>query len=814
MDASTLNLKNLFEPDRRYLVPLFQRPYVWDAEKQWKPLWEDVRALAERLEVPGEVRPHFLGAIVLDQIRQPTSRVEARLVIDGQQRLTTLQLLLEAASDVCRTRGWDKYHRAFLKLTRNEDPLSEEPDDAFKVWPTNADQKAFRRVMAAESPDGLKAEPGNDGTVLASAIAQAYFYFSAAISDWLPATDPASTDRIHLLYTALREKLRMVVIDLADKDDPQLIFETLNARGTPLLPADLVKNHLFHLARRADRSVEVLHDKYWKHFDEEAAYWRQEVVAGRVKRPRIDLFLQHYVAMQTAKEVQVAHLYSEFQDYLKTYDREPEEELASIARYSEVFRSFDEYDRRNRIGVFLSRLEDLEVTTAHPLLLCLFSLKLEQEDLEAAVVAIESFIVRRLVCHLTTKGYNKLFLDVLRTIQNERQDVASALKRALLSASGDTARWPSDRELEEAWHTVPIYLTQARRRTRMILEALEVEIRGPKTERISLPKNLTIEHIMPQSWQEHWPLGPVENLVEARENRDRLLHTIGNLTLLTEALNPATSNGDWTTKRAKIQHDSILVLNNRVAEKDTWDEGRIRSRAADLLALARRLWPRPDSPVDDQFVLGTYEGLGRRLMAETSADADPVATSSVACPIPQCPFVFKKGVMGWDGHIAELAKHPVWHPEITDKAARRAVFRMEFPEFPVADAGDGVVDRVFWERRADPRALAVVEELEQLLSRSGMPPRVAYARHYIAFGGPKQHYCWLRPQRQAAYCSIHLRVEKSRRSELCARLGAVGIKVSPNEKSSPRIELTADDVTGNGALLQELFELAFRHTNT
>ena len=483
MDASPLNLKQLFEPDRRYLVPMFQRPYVWTAEAQWKPLWEDVRAVAERLERSGlDVRPHFLGAIVLDHVRQPVSRVEARLLVDGQQRLTTLQILLEAASDMCLQRGWEKYHRAFVKLTRNEDPLSDDPDDVYKVWPTNVDREAFRGVMSAASAEALRSDFSLGRIALESPIAQAYLFFTSAMREWLLEGDPTCEERVGHLYSAVRLKLCVVVIDLGEKDEPQLIFETLNARGTPLLPADLIKNHLFHAAQHQNLSVEGLHRLYWRHFDEEAAYWRTEIAAGRVRRSRIDLFLQHYLAMQTGEEVQVAHLYADFGDYLKVCGRSVEEELKSLARYSKVFRSFDEYEPSSRIGVFFSRLEDLETTTAHPLLLHLFGLNLPQSDIEAAAIAIESFLMRRLACHLTTKNYNRLFLEVLQAIRSERSDVAEGLRQQLLrpgakaSAGPATAssvtrgsRCPSTRCRRgdgRAWCSRPSSWRSARRRPR------------------------------------------------------------------------------------------------------------------------------------------------------------------------------------------------------------------------------------------------------------------------------------------------------------------------------------------------------------
>jgi hypothetical protein len=810
MDVTIGTLKKIFEPDRRHVVPMFQRPYVWGAELQWKPLWDDVINVAERIQRKEEVRPHFLGAIVLEQVKQPISKVETRLVVDGQQRLTTLQLLLEAASDLCRARGWDKYHRAFFKLTRNEDPLSTDRDDVYKVWPTNADQEAFRTVMDARSADTLRKTPL--GKANTSAIANAYLFFSDAISLWLEEGGGNGEQQVEHLYTALREKLHIVVIDLGDADDPQMIFETLNARGTPLLPADLIKNTLFYRARQASAGVERLHQLHWKHLDDGASYWRTEVAAGRVRRSRIDLFLQHFLAMESGDEVPVGHLYAAFRGYLGRSSRTVEEHLEALAKYSRVFRRFDEFDRRSRVGMFLSRLEDLEVTTAHPLLLHLFSLELSAGDLEACVIAVESFLVRRLVCHLTTKNYNRLFLDALNAVKNSGGDVPGALRQHLLSGTGDSVKWPSDREVGDAWLVMPTYRIQARRRTRMLLEALELASRGPKQEAVDLQRKLTIEHLLPQDWREHWPLEPGADPIQAGADRDRILHTIGNLTLLTKALNPSASNGPWSHKRQKIQ-ESLLMLNKQVVDIPAWNEEAIRTRGSRLLALALELWPRPSQPDSRDVVTTSYLAVGSALMGvPPEVETEGSTARRIGCPIPGCGYAFKNATLGWDGHVGQLKKHPEWHPDIQSPAERRRLFREEFPQFGAEDPGTATVGREYWERKADPRALAVVDECARLIEAAGLTVRWSHAKGYIALGGARQQFAWFRPQRTGPKCRVKIKTEADRRDDHLMRLQASGLRLGRSSGSSFRVHLVTGDVTRHAALLQELLESAFRRS--
>ncbi len=191
MDAGTVSIRSVFGQDRRLVVPLFQRPYVWTQSLQWEALWEDIRGVAERQEQGLKVRPHFLGAIVLDQQPGPLGKLETRLIIDGQQRLTTIQIILEACVDVCNSLGLDRHQRAFIKLTRNDDPMNSDPDEEFKVWPTQVDRDAFRAVMRSESVEqvgaGLKKRELR--SIRKHPIFLGYQYFYTEILSWVRAAE-------------------------------------------------------------------------------------------------------------------------------------------------------------------------------------------------------------------------------------------------------------------------------------------------------------------------------------------------------------------------------------------------------------------------------------------------------------------------------------------------------------------------------------------------------------------------------------------------------------------------------------------------
>jgi Protein of unknown function DUF262 len=419
MLTGTLSIRDLFDKNVHHLVPLFQRPYVWEEEEQWEPLWADVRRLAEALIKREPVRAHFLGASVHEKKDVPPGQMETRVVIDGQQRLTTLQLLLQAFEDVVAEREFESWRQALHNLTRNNHPPRQRPQQDFKIWPTNADRDDFRRTLEAGSPAALRGSYGarsNAGSV-GRQIPDAYLYFFGVIDEWL-GHDQDCEARLAALYGALYENVRLVVIDLDEKDDAQLIFETLNARGTPLLAADLVKNALLQEVVTAGGDPEDLYKRYWQPFDDHSEYWRQEIGRGHAQRHRMDVYLQHYLTLKIRDEVPVGHLYTAYKDFAeRPAAGNATARLAEIARYATIYRSLEACEGPARVRLFLKRLQTMDVGTAYPFLIDLFSrLGSDSEALVTVVEDVESFLVRRMVCRLSTRGYNRLFVDLLRTL--------------------------------------------------------------------------------------------------------------------------------------------------------------------------------------------------------------------------------------------------------------------------------------------------------------------------------------------------------------------------------------------------------------
>jgi Protein of unknown function DUF262/Protein of unknown function (DUF1524) len=602
MKADTLDLNAVFGRDVRYIVPLFQRPYVWNMSQHWEPLWNDVRSVAEQIESLNQrvdfsanfhVPPHFLGALVVEQVATAVGQIDARQVIDGQQRLTTLQLLIVAARRVAASLKQERHERLLGRLVDNNPDLVREPDHAFKVWPTNADRSVFRAVV--------RGTPLTDVDSDASLkIANAKTYFETAIAAWLEdLAETALENRFEALTTAIRTHVRVVVIDLDDDDNAQIIFETLNARGTPLQAADLVKNVVFQRALTEGAKPEELYARHWAPFDTEV--WRSEVRQGRLLRPRLDVFIGHWLTMKTGTEVLSHQLFPVFKSHLNAEGQSASSTMEDLARSAHTYESFDRFPWDSIEGRFFARQQLLDVTTTIPFLLFLFDIDkdtLPAERRASVLLAIESYLIRRTLCRQTTKNYNRIFLEMLSRVKDDPAHADTVAINYFSGLAGETQYWPPDNEVQEAVLNTPVYTSLPRTRVRLVLEAIEWAMRTELGEKVQLFDTLTIEHVLPQEWHEHWPLNTNEHPEVATFTRNRVKHTLGNLTLINGKLNPSISNSAWERKRQEIEKHSLLRLNYDLLHhaSDVWDENTIWARGRRLADVVIRIWPGRASP--------------------------------------------------------------------------------------------------------------------------------------------------------------------------------------------------------------------------
>jgi hypothetical protein len=611
MEVFKRTISNVFAGERRYVIPLFQRPYVWTRENQWEPLWEDIveRAEAELTEQKADSPPHFLGAIVIQQRKSFGDELLAHDVIDGQQRLTTFQLFLAAFGDVARSLDEKPIATWVESLSRNPNAISDPSVEQFKVWPTSRDVEQFRFVCLAGAKTAVEAhhppEFKRKRLLPRPRMVEAYLFFHEAITAWLTEGGVGgASDRARALRRVLDRRLQLVSIELEGQEDPQAIFETLNARGVPLLASDLLRNYIFQRAGGPEEA-ERLHAKYWARFEipndpavpDGERFWEVEERQGRLNRARIDLFVQHYLAMKRGTDISSGRLFPEYKSWVE--GQQPfdtlEKELSDFSAFADRFQKLVRPVTSTALGRFAARLRVLDTSTVYPLALGLLgNAGLSEPERDKIMADLESFLVRRLVCGRPTKNYNRLFIQLLRDFENTGGAPTSSKFRALLAAgTGETVDWPDDAAFEKSWATVDAYNGLKAARVEMILRAIDEAISSGKSESVTIQGKLTVEHVLPQDWNEHWPLPPAVDAAAATEERDTLVNDFGNLTLLTQALNSSVRNGPATTKLPAIALQSKLTLNTHFQGRTSWSESDVRERRQALFQTAKKIWPAP-----------------------------------------------------------------------------------------------------------------------------------------------------------------------------------------------------------------------------
>ena len=585
MKVDKLNLQTMFYKPVRYQIPLFQRRYVWRQEEQWQPLWEDVRNTAEQImEFGAHNASHFLGAVVLKQQLAPAGMLEMREVVDGQQRLTTMQLLLDAIQEVLEKHGASTEARQLSALVLNDEIFhGGDIERKFKVLPTLNDRQAFIQAMSNELSNSGYEE---------SLIVQAHNYFKDEVDEWLNRhPDEQRNTAIQALHTVVALQLEMVVIDLEPHEEEHVIFETLNARGTPLEDSDLIRNMM--LAEASKRGIDE-ESLPWK-FDDD--WWTTQIRQGRLYRSRSDAFINYWLNMRTQDEVLAKNVFSTFRRHYERSGQSVEGITDDLRRVGSEYYGLEE-NRKPGLETFIRRWKLIGAGVLTPVLLWLLSSDVPKGQVTKGFRALESFIVRRMICRMTTMGQNRLFIDLLPRLEASGAEYAGdVIVNYLGEQTSNTGIWPDDSQLLDSFINQKLYGLVAQMRIRMILEGIEEELRTSKSEDQSVPRNLTIEHIMPQGWSGRWDLpSGIEDETKARIDRNRLIHTMGNLTLTNKRLNTSLSNRPWEEKKAELHGHSVLYLNKTLLDDAprVWDEEAIRNRARQLAQIAIKVWPHAD----------------------------------------------------------------------------------------------------------------------------------------------------------------------------------------------------------------------------
>ena len=576
-------------------VPLFQRSYVWGEEEQWAPLWQDIRRLADiRLRDPYGPATHFLGAVVLQAHEIQHGHLSTANVIDGQQRLTTLQIVMSAAELVLDEAGLESLAGQLEALTCNQSNFVQPGDSNLKLRHTNRDREAFDEVMGAEPPvqhASLKHS--------ASLIVRAHEFFTRSIAAWLGDTDAQDfPGRADALVSVLARGLQLVVISLNANENSQEIFETLNARGTPLTAADLIKNFVFQ--RLASEGVDTKH-AYANDWPFDTKFWEVEVSVGRYLVSRSSLFLNQWLMARTGEEIGPQSTFTRFKTFIEHECGKSMKDLLpeikqQASQYQEWTEAAEDPNRQlTPVEMAVYRMRANTTELLKPILIWLHAPErhLPQDIVDEVIRITESWIVRRQLLRLTGSDLGRIVADLIRIYrETPPADLPEQIRSHLARLNVSSTYWPGDDEIREALTTESVYRRFKRGRLRMLLESIEDSYRASTNQPQVPRRGYPIEHVLPQKWDSNWP---VEGL-EAEQERASRVHRLGNLTLLTSSLNSKVSNGPWLTKRAAFsEHDTLLLTSRllRASETTGWDETTIDERTNVLVGELLRIWPVP-----------------------------------------------------------------------------------------------------------------------------------------------------------------------------------------------------------------------------
>ncbi|WP_031249367.1 DUF262 and DUF1524 domain-containing protein [Helicobacter pylori] len=545
MKADATTLLNFIKDNQKnqLVIPIYQRLYSWEKE-HCKQLWDDIVKTGGNDQMNG----HFIGSIlyVLDGI---THSDNALLIIDGQQRLITITLLLTALRD-----HWSDKRK--------------EIEDHYLINSDKDGDKKFRLILSESDKDTLlylidkdRRKPSEPS----SKIVENFKLFE----EWV-----SNTNQLETIFKGL-EKLMIVEIALEkEKDDPQLIFESMNSKGIELTQTDLIRNYI--IMETEIEKQEGFYNKYWRAMEEDF----------KQNKKWFDRFVRHYLTIKTRDIPNINKVYVALKDYRQKEGIGIEDLLKDLQKYCGyfcqiVFKKEADKDLNKALGF----LVDLEMDVIYPLLLELYSDYsdgvLSKADFIPIIALIESYICRRAVCELGTNSLNKVFPSFTKHIQKDEYFKSLKVHFGYLT---EKQRFPNNDEFKDRFITIDFYKFK---KNKYFFERLE---NFDRKEPINT-KGLTIEHIMPQTLTEEWERDLGENF---QEIHDKYLHTIGNLALT--GYNSEYSNKSFQEKQGmeKGFKDSPLRLNQSLRDLESFGEEEIKKRANDLADLALKIWTYPN----------------------------------------------------------------------------------------------------------------------------------------------------------------------------------------------------------------------------
>lgn len=535
MQAKETKFQELIEGTKQFVVPLYQRVYSWQ-EKEWTTLLNDIKEIYET-EIP---RPHFIGSIVTIPTISVPEGVAKFLLIDGQQRITTIFILLTVIKDLCQNDGSSLSDEITNTLLVNQ---YKKGLDYYKLLPTQLDREAFEGLLKNERIDD-------------SLITKAYNFFKKQIQK-----NNLNCEKLKNLIT---NYFSTVSIVLDPNDNPYLVFESLNAKGRKLEQADLIRNYFLMVIHVKEQ--EEIYNKFW-------------LPTQTLLKESLTEFIRHYL-MRNGGNVKQSDVYFEIKNKVTSQNVKVYlQEINKFAAYYDKLLN-PKNETNTAIQKYLSRLNKFEVTTAYPLLLYFYNEysinKISEKEFIELLQTLENYLVRRFICDYPSNQLNKIF-GAIQPILANSTCITIKFKEILQSK-----KYPTDDEFITRFSEKVFYGGDKISKTTFILEAIEDSY--SHKEFVSNDK-LTIEHIMPQKLTEEWK----HHLGEQWETIYNLyIHNIGNLTIT--GYNSELSNKTYEDKKVML-NESHLELNKYFSKISTWNDEAIIERNKYLCERALLIWP-------------------------------------------------------------------------------------------------------------------------------------------------------------------------------------------------------------------------------
>lgn len=575
MEAESFRIAKVFSNggDIHFRLPYFQREYAWE-KQNWQTLLDDILDLYD-IYKEDKLPEHFMGSLVVINEGMVHGTVPVFKLVDGQQRLTTITLILCALAEIVKT----SYPEMFNKIRKyiiNPDELGEQ---RYKLLPTSkyGDRKTYLWII-----DGKASQIAPNS----SRIIPAYEYYFEELSVKIKTGEL----EIERLFHVIINSLQVVFISLNREEKPYQIFESLNAKGKALTQADLVRNYIAMKLPEA-RQPEIF-ENHWSKIEDSLQEKRS---VGRSRLGELTAFLRHYLAFRNDVLGNEEHVYARFRDRIEANFNSAElfeQEVKTLQRFAVYYDRFlrPEHESDSEIQEALGRLNLLEISTGYPFMLALFDAfnnqTINKSQFLESLKILENYLVRRYLAGEPTNYLNKVFPTLWKEI--DTNNFIPSLKEVIINHN-----YPADYAVLQKGLTRRLYdnSSATRGKTALVLDTINIYLSKLKNQggHTVLDGPATIEHILPQSPSEQWiaDIGDNFNNIFAQ-----YLHTLGNLTLVTSEWNSTLSNSPFSDKKSKLANHALLLNHQYFSQPiSCWNEQAIQSRAQFLLQKILQIWP-------------------------------------------------------------------------------------------------------------------------------------------------------------------------------------------------------------------------------